>query len=493
MMVNEKNNVFKHFVIIGAGTIVNMIIGLLTTPLITRIVDPVEYGKLSIFTMYSNIAVMVLCLGLDQALVRYYFDEKTDNYKRKLLQKCVVLPVIISIIFSILFVFLVATDILVFEFSTFIAILLCIYTIIQIIYRFSLLLVRLEYNSKLFSCLNVVSKISYVSLAMTILLFTNTNSLLALITATILSSFICMVASIIVQANLWNFFKRNKEENLPIDKKLKQLIKYSYPFIISMGITTLFQAIDKISLNIYCTYHEIGIYSSTMSLVHIFALVQSTFNTVWAPMSVEHYTSHPNDKDFYKKVNKIITLIMFFLGVSLILVKDVFSILLGAKYREAAYILPFLIFNPIMYTISETTVCGLVFMKKSKSQVVVAIGSCVANIIGNIILVPIFGPKGAAISTGISYIIFFSLRTFLSNKVFYIDFDLKKFYFITFIVSLYALYNTFVKFNIFSIIGYVLVVLTMVILYNESVRFIWSYVKKSIINRREKNDEKDSF
>lgn len=149
---------------------------------------------------------------------------------------------------------------------------------------------------------------------------------------------------------------------------LKELIKYGYPYIISMGVTTLFQAIDKISLNMYCSYSEVGIYSSTMSLVNVFAIIQTTFNTLWAPMAVEHYSKDKDDRAFYYNGNQYITIIMYFLGVSLILCKDVFSILLGAKYREAAYILPFLIFNPIMYTISETTVNGLVFMKKVKCR-----------------------------------------------------------------------------------------------------------------------------
>lgn len=75
-------------------------------------------------------------------------------------------------------------------------------------------------------------------------------------------------------------------------------------------------------------------------------------------MAVEHYVKDKADVTFYQKGNQIITVIMFCVGFSLILFKDVFAVLLGSKYREAAYILPFLIFNPIMYTVSETTVNG---------------------------------------------------------------------------------------------------------------------------------------
>lgn len=483
MIIMKKENILKHFFIIGGGTVLNMLVGLLTTPIITRLVDPTEYGKLSIFTMYSNIAVMVLCLGLDQALVRYYYDCNSTEKKKTLLFKCLFLPVIVSIVFSIVLISSTMMGLINFEFTNFITILLCIYTIIQIIYRFSILIVRLEYNSKLYSALNIISKVIYVSLALLLLIFSSLDNLLSLVLATLISALVCMIVSVVTQIKLWNFFSTKKEE---ASISLKELVRYSYPFIISMGITTLFQAIDKISLNYYCSYKEVGIYSSTMSLVHIFALVQSTFNTIWAPLSVEHYTKEPDDRDFYKQANKIITFIMFFLGLSLILCKDIFAILLGEKYREAAYILPFLIFNPIMYTVSETTVCGLVFKEKSNLQVLVAIGACISNILGNIILVPILGPKGAAISTGISYIIFFTLRTVLSNKVFYIDFGLKKFYFITFIACLYALYNTFVKFNYVSVISYIFIIILLFYNYKDCVRFIIEYIRKTLGRRENK-------
>ena len=70
----------SHFIVIGSGTIVNMLLGLLTTPIITRIVNPNEYGQLSIFNMYTNIAVMVLCIGLDQALVRFFYEKKETGF-----------------------------------------------------------------------------------------------------------------------------------------------------------------------------------------------------------------------------------------------------------------------------------------------------------------------------------------------------------------------------------------------------------------------------
>ena len=63
------------------------------------------------------------------------------------------------------------------------------------------------------------------------------------------------------------------------------------------------------------------------------------------------------------------------------------------------------------------------------------------------------------------------MRTLLSNRYFYIDFKLNKFYILTGIVVVYAFYNTFIAFNVGTVIDYLLCMVSMVILYKET--FIW--------------------
>ena len=77
--MEKKQSFLKHFTIIGGGTMINMLLGVLTEPIISRLIDPADNGKYGIFTMYSSLAVMVLCLGLDQSLVRYYYEKDNDS------------------------------------------------------------------------------------------------------------------------------------------------------------------------------------------------------------------------------------------------------------------------------------------------------------------------------------------------------------------------------------------------------------------------------
>lgn len=467
-----KTNFLKHSMAIGGGTLFSMVLSFFTVPIITRIVEPASYGQYSLFTLYVSIGGVVLCLGLDQALIRFFYESDEISYKRQLLQKCVKIPLYCCIIVSLILLLLGGKE--VFGFDSFGFILLCVNVIGSVVYRFSQLVVRLQFKTKLYSMLGVLQKFIYFVISIPLLYYSTVGDINALLIATTLALVGCLLVSILSEVNYWKIVKTDKI-TAKIGISNKELIHYAFPYIFTMGITSLFQALDKLALDYYHTDAEVGIYASSMTLANVFAIIHSIINTLWAPMAVEHYAKDQKDRSLYVRGNQVVTVIMFFFGVTLILFKDILAMLLGEEYRETAYILPFQIFSLIMYTISETTVSGLVFMKKSKVQVFISVIACVTNFVGNTLLVPQLGCQGAAISTGISYLVFLMMRTLLSNRYFYVDFRLKRFYLITVIVIGYAFYNTFAQFGINSIIGYLICLGTLIVLYRDTISDIIDY------------------
>ena len=184
-----------------------------------------------------------------------------------------------------------------------------------------------------------------------------------------------------------------------------------------MAITWIFRSIDRVSIKELAGYGEVGIYNGAMTIVALLNAVQGTFTTFWTPVAFETYSLEPNNKEFFTKINKIVTVAMLFIAIGLIATKDILVLLLGLKYREAVFIFPYIVFMPIMYTISETTVIGINFKKKPKCHIYIAVISAAFNLVGNLLLVPKLGAKGAAISTGLSYIIFFIARTYFSKNI----------------------------------------------------------------------------
>lgn len=461
MKADKGSSFIKNIVNVGIGTIINMIIGFLSTPIITRIVDPQEYGRQSIFTLYCSIAVMVACLGLDQTLVRYYYRKKTIEYRRGILFKCAFPPLLIVSVLGLTFLVLNFFGIVQFEFSD-MPLLFVLAILGELMFRFSSLELRLENDGTKYAIASVIHKAVYVIVAISLIYLTNNHTFFYLAVAFVVSYIVSCVYCISAEKSVWHFSNGHE-----CDVRFSELARYGFPFVLSMGLTTLFNAIDKLSLKALCDYKIVGLYASATTLIGVFTIVQTSFNAMWAPTSVKHYEENPNDTEFYSKINGIISYILFAFGLTFICFKDVFGLLLGSSYREAAQILPFLSLQPIMYTISETTVTGAVVNKKSYVHLITAGVSCIVNLIGNMILIPFIGARGAAISTGLSYIVFYALRTGFGNAYYKFEHRPLKFWTSTVIVIVNALYNTFISNFVISLILFICSMAIIGLMYKE--------------------------
>lgn len=476
MAKGKEKSFLGNFMILGMGSFIYLLVGLIGTPIITRLVDPVEYGKMSIFTVYSSIGMMLCGMGLDQTLVRYFYRDEDINYKRKLLTECYFGPTILAAVLSVaLMVSSLTASKFGIEFLPISeAVLLSINIIALLIHRYAILLLRLRYHTKLYSTVNVIQKASYILLTILMVYILHDHYFMILIVATIMSTVISLLIAVLYEKDIWK--PAAKGYHLPFGKA--ELYQYGLPLMLSSGISMIFNALDKLFIKHYCTPTDLGVYASAINLMAVFSIVRTSFNALWMPSAIEHYENHPEDKKFYQRGNAFVSILMITMGAGVILCKDFFVLLLGSKYREASLILPFLMFEPIMYTISETTATGIVVQKKTAYQIMVVGGAFIVNFIGNLWLTPLMGPRGAAISTGVSYVVFFMIRTVLANKVFYVDYKLFRFLIVSVVLLLFAIYGSTHAFSWVQILMFIGVVAAAIFAYREYLNDAFVYGKK---------------
>ena len=292
--------------------------------------------------------------------------------------------------------------------------------------------------------------------------------------AAVLSNVVVAVLAVIIERKQWFSFSNRGEIKTP----MREMIKFGMPLILSMSITWILQSTDKFFVSAYNGYLELGIYSSAFTIVAIINSVQESFITFWVPVANEKYKESPENTEFFSKVNSIVSMLMLLIGVGIITFKDIIVILLGSKYRDAIFIFPVLALMPIMYTISETTVIGINFKKKTRYHIITSLIAAVANIIGNTILVPVLGAKGAAISTGISYMIFFIVRTVISQRFYYVDYNLKRLYISVSTLVVLAVYSSFNSTNIKSILLSFISLTVILLLYKFVILDLINLLKK---------------
>ena len=92
---------YKDFLTLGVGTFLYMLVGVIGTPVITRLVDPVDYGQMSMLTVYSNFGLMACGLGLDQTMLRYFYRDEL-RYQRKLVTVCCGVPLLAALVIGVL-------------------------------------------------------------------------------------------------------------------------------------------------------------------------------------------------------------------------------------------------------------------------------------------------------------------------------------------------------------------------------------------------------
>ena len=459
----------KDFSKISGSSFVNFFIGLFSTPLITRMVSPEQYGNWALFCVYSNVLSTILLLGSDHIIVRYYykFEDKASRsqfvcwaFRISILSVIVTcLPIIVSLCYIRP------------NWDWFILCILVVSVLINAFNRLSSLLLRFENKINALAITTVIQKTTFITIAIVALLYFTDYGFELLSIATLLSTCLSVIISLYCVRYLFYLDGSLMECYLP----KREMLKYGLPLMLSGCAYILFQTTDKLIIGNYCSEADLGVYSSVASFLSLFAIMQGAFTTVWWPLVMKNYEASPNDKSLYIKANDIICFVLVMVGLTFILFKDLIILLLGESYRNAVVILPFIVFQPILYTISETTVVGLNFKKRSKAQLCITFFSLAFNIIVCIFLTKKIGIIGTAISVCLSYIFFMTLRTIISYYYYKIQYHFLRMYVSIFLLFSFALIQIFLPDTRLSCLLVIICYFILSIMYKD--------VIKSIINK----------
>lgn len=427
MKSENQNSLFVQLKNFGIGPIIGMVISIVTVPVTTRIVSPEEFGKSSLFSLVQAIFNLVVLLGLDQSYVRFYNQKTID--KQNLLYNCLFIPTVFCF-FIICLTILLKRHISIFMFGTYEPIIMTSFMFFfpaLLINRFALLSIRMDLRGKTYSFLNVFQHIVNF-IVLIFLLFFYEKTFRSIVFATICSIIINAFLSVILSRQFFPI------KRIHIDAKLlKELLKFGLPLLPATVFTWIMNSFDKIALRTFSSFEELGLYAAAFKIVSPLNIIQTIFTTTWIPLAYRWYEEKVSNKKF-EQISTMMLAFMVIVFSLIIIFKDIIMLLLGSEYRNTSNIFVFLLFSPIMYTVSETTALGIAFSKKTIYQLLISILAAGINIIGNYLLVPVYGAQGAAISTCICYLVFFWSRTLFSRRLWF-RFDISK-YFVNIILLL---------------------------------------------------------
>lgn len=404
----ETAQVFlKRLLYFSIGPGVSAFIGFLSMPITTWLVSPDDFGKASMYVVLHMLASLILFLGLDQAFVREF---NVFENKRMILFHSVFLPLVFSaFLLALLLTFYKPLSYFLYGSVSFKTAFITVIPIpFLIVERFNLLIVRMEEKGKIYSLMEILRRIFDVCFLIGIVYFQ--RSFFGIILAKSTSICVSSCLSFLFVKSYWIM-------DQSFDKKLlNRLLRFGLPLVPATIIGWVLNAMDKVALRMWADFSEMGIYSAGFKIVSALLLFQAAFTTFWIPTAYRWYeTGEPIRK--FEKVSNLLAFFLCFAGSALILFRKVIILVLSPSYALASVVVPFLVFYPILYTLSETTVLGIAFSRRTELGIWVSLVAAGTNLLGNWLLVPKYGALGASIATAISYMVFFWMRTLLSRSV----------------------------------------------------------------------------
>lgn len=418
------------------GPIIGALLGFITIPIITNFISAEEYGKSSMFLVAQSTISLFLYLGLDQAFVREFHIIKGD--KDKLLTNVMLIPLICMVMAEGAILTNVSTiSIFLFESDNEVLPVLALALLLpfMIVENFALLKIRMEEKGLQYSFFTILLK-SMVLILTVLLLFFYEKSFRSVVYAMSLAEVINGTVLYLVSIRKSRFSFRDIDKEL-----LVRMLKFGLPIVPASMIGWLLGSMDKIMLRSMSNFSEVGLYAAAFKIVTILGIIQTCFTLFWTPVSYRWFEEDKAKKNF-ENISKLVAVLMTLMCVGLLLCKDLVGLILGKSFIDSIYIFPFLLLFPVMYTMSESTAMGIGFMRRTSYNILISSIAAVVNVVLNYNLIPIYGGIGAAIATGISYVIFFWARTLISRSLWW-KFPIGKYVIYTLVVIINCGVHTF--------------------------------------------------
>lgn len=200
------------------------------------------------------------------------------------------------------------------------------------------------------------------------------------------------------------------------DSKLAdKLVTFGIPVIFTEAASTIFGYTDTIMITFFRSLEDVGLYNVGMPTAGVIWKITIALSIILLPLSSELWIIEKKEKikkgllDLYKYSTILIlpvSLIMFLFPEIII------KILFGSEYIGASNVLRILSIGSIVFAISSANNSLLIGIGQPKEVSKIMLIGSLFNIIGNLILIPLYGIEGAALTTLIAFVIMMYLGIF---------------------------------------------------------------------------------
>ena len=198
-------------------------------------------------------------------------------------------------------------------------------------------------------------------------------------------------------------------------------LRLSITFALLYILVNIFFKIDVVILSKLRGTVDVGIYSAAYKLWEVFFLVPATVSTVVFPLLSQRFQT--SREDFTRLIRKTISYLSLLVYPATVVIcflsKDIIYLLYESQFSASVVILQVVIWTMVPYVIDVILGSAILASGNQKYDVVFVGVGMLSNIGLNFVLIPPYGPLGAAVATLITMFLILGLHYhFVSRRLF---------------------------------------------------------------------------
>ena len=396
------------------ASLVSPLISLILAPFLTRNLPHTAYGALAVLNTAIALLTGVTQLGLNSAFFRSYnYDYESQKDRLDVLSTVVVLLSLTSFCMSLSMILNASWfSTLLFNNASFsdAVKVAALVVLLQNLAVPGFSWMRAENRALYFSLLSIANLL--ISLGANIVLVGMLHmgivgSLMATGVGYALV-IICTLPVILVRAGL----------SLRFDIA-RGLLSFGVPNIFAIVSVWVLQLSDRFLLGRIGSLAQTASYSVAYTLGSVVSVVVlSPFTLAW-PSTLFNIAKKDNAPHVFKLVFRWYSIVLFFAAFALTLVGTIsLYLFFPPVYREAVSVIPIIVVSTVFFSVYTFFTTGQSIKRKTWFNSIFTTLAALANLGFNLVLIPLYGAMGSALSTLLAYILL-ALITYLVNQRLY--------------------------------------------------------------------------
>lgn len=418
----------KKILSFAVGPLGAAAISIVTIPVIAWFFSAEDIGRFAMLQLTIGLAIGFFSLQMHQAYVREYHEVENKG----LLFKETIIPGLcfLIIFFLIILVLPVSPAGLLFGLeSGFLTVLLFVSLVLAVVINFQAHVVRMEERGFAYSITQIAPKILFLAFIGLVFNFKLEKNFIVLMVAQVLSLLLLFFVALALTLKTYKEALASKVSF----SSVRRMLRFSLPLVAGgiayWGVTS----IDRLMLRKYSGFEELGIYSVALSVAASAAIFSSMFSNIWHPM-VYKWIKNGVTPSKIISANSFILFVISYIWCGFALFSWVLLFFLPGDYSAVRYLVVGCVSAPLLYMLSETTVVGIGITRKSVFSMLASVAAFCAGLVANIVMTPVLGAKGAALSSMLSFLVFLVVRTESSCFLWY-QLPRTKLYFVVLLLS----------------------------------------------------------